>query len=96
MEKHQKIRHDVFDFIRNEHLARVELDLIFMQLKIVLHFREIENARQGEGIVNIEVYPKERIFRKWIKLLVKFDVVLVLQIDGGLGPQGRSIVDNPV
>src|SRR6267378_3243684 len=96
MEKHQKIGYDIFDLICNEHLARVELDLIFMQLKIILHFREIKNARERERIIDIEVYPKERIFGKRIKLLVELDVVLILQFDGRFRPQWRRIVDNLV
>ena len=63
----------------DEHLIAVELNLVALQFEIVLHAREIENAREMEREVHVEVNPEQRLVLHGIERAVEVFVVLVLQ-----------------
>ena len=62
MQEHEKVGHDIFHFVGDENLPAVELDFVFIQFKIIFHFRKVKNPGEVEGIIHIEVNPEERIF----------------------------------
>ena len=73
-----------------------QLNLVALQLDVRLDAWEIENTREVEGIVNIQVNPEQRLVLHGVEGTVEALVVLVLQRAGSLGPQGLYAVDDVV
>ena len=80
MKKHQEIRHNIFHFVSDEHLAAVQLNLVLIHFKIILHLWKVENAGQIKGVVHIEMNPEQWLFRKGVKLFIELQVVIVNEI----------------
>jgi len=72
VKEHQKLRNDIFYFVRNEHLAAVKLDFVLLQRELLFNFWEVEYAREVKGIVYVEVNPEKRVFvGRRVKFFVK-------------------------
>ena len=75
-------------------MVGIELDLVTLELHLVLHLREVEDTREVEGVVYIEVNPEERLFEGlWVELMVEGCIVLVLELGRLLRPSGMNVVD---
>ena len=61
VQQRQVFRHDALDLIRHIHLIRIELNLVLLYLEVVVDLREIEDARQVERIVDIQVDREQRL-----------------------------------
>ena len=96
MQQSQEFRHDAFYRIRHEYLIAVELNLVALHLYIVLNLGEVQNTRQVEGVVHIQVNPKQRLVSHGEEVTVELLVVLVLQFTGLLNPQRLYIIYNIV
>ena len=96
MQQGEELRHDTFYLIGHEYLVAVELDLVLLQFNVRLNLREIEDTREVEGIVDVEVDPEQRLVAHGVEGAVERLVVLVLQRAWGLGPQGLYIIDDIV
>ena len=96
MQEHEKLRHDVFYLVGDEHLARVELYFIPVYFKLVFEAGKVQYAREVEGIIDVEVDPKQGIFREGVQLLVKRQIVLIFQVGGVFGPQRMRVVHHIV
>ena len=79
MQQRQEFRHDAFYLVGNEDLIAIELYLVALQINVVLDAWEIENTREIERIVHIQMYPEERFILHGIKLLIELLVIFVLQ-----------------
>ncbi len=82
--------------VRDEHLVAVELDLVLVDGHALLDLREVEHAGQREGVVHVEVDPEHRLLLHRIELLIELEVVLVLELGRGLGPDRVDVVDDVV
>ena len=47
--------YDILHLVRNKHLIAVELDFVTVDIKVILDFREVEDTRQVERIIHIEM-----------------------------------------
>ena len=96
MQQGEKIGHNVVHVVGDEHLVAVELDLVAVDGHALLDLREIEYAREIEGIVHVQVYPEHRIFVHRIQGVVEVQIVFVLEFRRGLGPERLNGVDDIV
>ncbi len=58
VKQRKEVRHNVLHVVGYEHLIAVKLYLVALQVKVVLYFREIQNARKIERIIHIKVNPE--------------------------------------
>ena len=79
MQQRQEFGHNAFYLVGNEDLIAIELYLVALQINVVLDAWEIENTREIERIVHIQMYPEERFILHGIKLLIELLVIFVLQ-----------------
>ena len=94
MQQRQEVRHDALHRIGDEDLVAVELDLILLNLDIILDLREIEDTRQVEREVHVQVDIEQRVVRHRIELTIELLVILVLQVGGLACPSRRRVVDH--
>ena len=86
MEQCEEVGHDAFHLVGHEHLVAVELDLVALQFDVRLDAGEVEDTREVERIVNVEVNPEQRLVLHGIECAVERLVVLVLQCAWSLCP----------
>ena len=60
MQQSQKIGHDAFYRIGNKHLIAIELYFVALQVEVAFYFRKVENTRQVERIVHIQMNVEKR------------------------------------
>ena len=96
MEQGKELRYDAFHLIGHEHLVAVELDLVLLQVDVRLNTREIEDAREVEGVVDVQVNPEQRLVLHGIERAIELLVVLVLQRRWSLCPKRLDVVDDIV
>ena len=85
---------NTLDIFGDEDLVGIELDLVALELHLVLHLREVEDTREVEGVVYVEMNPEERLFEGlWVELMVEGDIVLVLELGRFLRPSGMNVVN---
>ena len=65
-----------------------------MQVDVAFDAREIEDSRQIERIIHIQVNPEERFVAHRIKLPVKRPVIFVVQFRGFAYPCRLSVVND--
>ena len=61
MQQGQELRYNTFHLISDEHLVAIQLDLIALQIDIRLDAWEIEDTREVERIIHIQVDPEHRL-----------------------------------
>jgi len=96
MEQRQEVRHNALYLIRDEDLVAIELDLVALQVEIAVDAREVEDTRQMEREVDVEVNPEQRLVLHRIERTVEVLIVLVFQCRRCLGPQRFHAVDDVV
>ena len=96
MQQRQVLRHDALDLIRHIDLVRIELDLVLLDLEVVVNLREVEDARQVERIVDIEVDREQRLVAHRVEFAVELLVLLLGDVGGLAGPQRLDVVDDVV
>ena len=95
VQQRQEVRHDVLDVVGDEHLVAVEVNLVALQVHLLLQLREVQDARQVEGEVHVEVNLEQRLLEVHrVERPVEVEVILVLEIGRGLEPDGVGVVDN--
>ena len=67
MEQRQEVRYDALDLIRDEDLVAIELDLVALQVEIAVDAREVEDTRQMEREVDVEVNPEQRLVQSTLR-----------------------------
>ncbi len=96
MEQGEELRHDALHLVGDEHLVAVELYLVALQVDVRLYLGEIQDAREVERIVHVEVNPEERFVLHGIESAVETLVVLVFQRARRLCPERLHVVDDVV
>ena len=96
MQQRQELRHDALHGVGHEHLVAIELDLVAVQVEVALDAGEIEDTRQFEGIIHIQVDPEERLLAHRIEVLVELLIVLLLQLRRFADPGRGGVVDDVV
>ena len=92
MQKCQELGHDAFYSVGHEDLVAIELNLVALDVEVVLYLREVEDASQVEGVIDVEVNPEERLVGHREEVTVELLVVLVLEVGGLLCPQRLYII----
>ena len=87
--------HDVFYFVRHEDLVAVELDLIALNINVILDAWEVENTRQVEWIVHIEMNMEKRLVHLMrVELMVEILVVFLREVSRFACPGWVDVVDD--
>ena len=95
VQQHQVFGHHALDAVGYKHLIAIQLYLVAVGVDGLAHLREIEYARQVEGIVDIQMYLEQRIFEVHrVQFVVELLVVLVGQRRRGLLPGRVGVVDD--
>ena len=89
-------RYDPLDLVGHIHLIGVELDLVFLNFEVVPNLREVEDTRQVERIIDIQMNREERLFTYGIEFVVELLVLLGGDLGGFYGPQRGDVVDDVV
>ena len=93
MQQGKELRNDAFNLIGYKHLVAIELNLITLQFDVIPHTREVKDTREVEGVVNIQMNPKQRFVVHWEKRAIEALVVFVLQAGRSFYPQWLDGVD---
>ena len=96
VQQRQELGNDALHRIGHIHLIAVKLYPVLLNLEIVVDFREIENPRQVERIVDVEMYPEQRVVAARIELPVEFPVLFVGHIGRIMRPERVGIVHDVV
>ena len=96
MQQGEVFRYDPLDLVGHIHLIGVELDLVFLNFEVVPNLREVEDTRQVERIIDIQMNREERLFTYGIEFVVELLVLLGGDLGGFYGPQRGDVVDDVV
>ena len=96
MKQHQELGHDALHVVCHKYLVTEQLDAVALEVEVRLNLGEVENTREVEGIVDVEVNPEQGLVGYGVELAVELLVVLVLQVGRLLRPQGLSVVNHVV
>ena len=94
MQHREELWHYALYRIGHEHLVAVELDLVPLHVELVTNAREVEDAREREGVVHIQVDVEERRLSPREQVAVELLVVLRLEVGRPLGPERVVRVDD--
>ena len=95
VQQHQVVGHHALHAVGHEHLVAVQLNLVACRVDSLAHLGEIQNARQVEGVVHIEVNLEQGVFEvHGVQLVVELLIVLVCQIGRILLPCRLRVVDD--
>ena len=87
MQQGQKVRDDVFDIVRDEHLVGIQMDAVFLHVHLLLQLGKVEDAGQVKWEIHVEVDVEQRILKiHRVQVLVEFLVVLIGEIGRLFGP----------
>ena len=77
-------------------MVAIELNLIAMDFDVVFNLGEIQNTREIERIVHIEVNPEERFILHGIEIAIEIAIILITQSRRRLCPERVRVVDHVV
>ena len=93
VQQHQKFRDDFLDVIRDIYLIAIQLDLSALELHLLFHLGEIEDALQAERILHVQVDPEERLVEVHERIAVEGLVLLFRALLGLFEIERVRIVD---
>lgn len=96
VEQRQEFRHDSLHRIGDEHLVRVKLDFVLLDLEVVADFREIEDTRQVERVVDVQVDVEQRLLGHRVEFAVELQVLFRSDVGRFLRPQRFDVVNDVV
>ena len=96
VQQRQVFGHDAFDLVGHVDLVRIELYLVLLNLEVVVYLREIEDARQVERVVDVQVDREQRLVAHGVELVVKLLVLLLGNVGRLARPQRVDVVDDVV
>ena len=91
-----EVRDDVVHMVRHEHLVAVQGDLVPVDGDALLDLREVQDTGEVERIVHVQMDVEQRLLVHRIQGTVEREVILLLEVGRGLGPQGFEAVDDLV
>ena len=90
-----KLGDDALQLVGDKDLVAVELHAVFLEVELVLDFREIEDAGEVEGVVHVEVDLEHRVLEVHrIEFVVELLVVLIGEGGRRLLPERVGVVDD--
>jgi len=92
-QKEEEFRDDLLDVVGDKDLVVVDFDPAFQALIDVVSFREIEDALEVEGVVDVKVDPEEWIAVVFECFAEKDFVVFVRAVLGVLEPERCGVID---
>ena len=96
MQQREELGNDTLDRVGNKDLIAVELNLVLLNLEVVANLREIEDTRQIERIVDVQVDIEQRIVAHRIHLAVELLVLLLGDLRRLNSPQRLGVVDDVI
>ena len=95
VQQHQVVGHNAFYAVSNEYLIAVELNLVAGGVDSLANFWEIKNTGEVEGVVHVQMYLEQWVFKiHWVELVVEFLIILVGETAGTLAPCRFGVVDD--
>ena len=94
MQQHQEVGYNTLYRIGNIHLIAIELYLETVEIQVTLNLGEVENTGKFKGIIDIEVYPEQRIVGTGIHIVIERLVVLIGKVGRLACPSRCQVVDN--
>ncbi len=80
MQQGEELRYDALYLVCNEYLVAIQLNLVALHVDAVLDAWEVENTRQVEWEVYVQVNPEQRVVLHWVEGVIELLVVLILQV----------------
>ena len=96
MQQGQELRNDALYLVCYEYLVAIQLNLVALHVDAVLDAWEVENTRQVEWEIYIQVNPEQWVVLHWIEGVIELLVVLILQSARSLGPERLHIINNVI
>ena len=96
MKQCEEFWYNAFYLIGYEHLVAIELNLVALHVDAALDAWEVENTREIEWEVYIQMNPEQRVVLHRIKGVIELLVVLILQGARSLGPERLHIINNVI
>ena len=96
MQQGQELRNDALYLVCYEYLVAIQLNLVALHVDAVLDAWEVENTRQVEWEIYVQVNPEQWIVLHWIESMIELLVVLILQGARSLGPERLYIINNVI
>ena len=96
VEQGEEFGYDAFYLIGDENLIAIELYLVALEFDIGLDAWEVEDAREVERVVYIQVNPEQGFVLHGVEGAIERLVVLVLQRARGFCPKWFHAVDDVV
>ena len=96
MQQGKELRNDALYLVCYEYLVAIQLNLVALHVDAVLDAWEVENTRQVEWEIYVQVNPEQWIVLHWIESMIELLVVLILQGARSLGPERLHIINNVI
>ena len=96
MKQSQELWYNTLNLVSDKDLVAIQLNLVALHIDVVLDAWEVEDTRQVEWEVNVEVNPEQWLVLHRIEGAIETLVVLVLQCARSLGPERFHIINNIV
>ena len=96
MKQGEEFRYNTFYLVGYEYLIAIELNLIALHVDAALDAWEVENTREIEWEVYIQMNPEQWVVLHWVKAVIELLVVLILQGARSLGPERLHIINNVI
>ena len=71
MEQGEEVRYDTLNRVSYKYLVAVQLYAVFLQVQVGLDLGEVQDTRQVERIVHVQVYPEQGFVLHGIELTVE-------------------------
>ena len=78
MQQGQELRNDALYLVCYEYLVAIQLNLVALHVDAVLDAWEVENTRQVEWEIYVQVNPEQWVVLHWIEGVIELLVVLIL------------------
>ena len=75
-----ELRHYTLHLVGDEHLIAIQLDAILLDVDVVVDLRKVEDTRQIEGIVHIQMNPEHRFPIHGAQFMIEVDVIFIGQV----------------
>ena len=96
MKQCEEFRYNAFYLVGHEHLVAIELNLVALHVDAALDAWEVENTREIEWEVYVQMNPEQWVVLHWVKGVIELLVVLILQGARSFCPERLNIVDNVI
>ena len=96
MQQGKEFRNDALYLVCYEYLVAIQLNLVTLHVNAVLDAWEVENTRQIEWEIYVQMNPEQWVVLHWIEGVIELLIVLILQSARSLGPERLHIINNVI